>query len=85
MIRKAPFARLAREIAKNYMRDLHFQVSIIGTLQEAAKAYLVRIFERQYRLEILNLEQLTNTFTETNMVAIHVKHMTIQAKDMTFV
>ena len=45
LIRKAPFARLVREIAQREMQDLRFQNSAIGALQEAAEAYLVGLFE----------------------------------------
>ena len=41
------------------MRDLRFQASAISALQEAAEAYLVGIFEREYGLEVLNPGQLT--------------------------
>ena len=40
-----PFQRLVREIAQDYRMDLRFQSSAILALQEAAEAWLVRIFE----------------------------------------
>ena len=45
LIKKAPFARLVREIAQDFKQDLRFQSSAIGTLQEAAEAYIIRLFE----------------------------------------
>ena len=45
LIKKAPFARLVREIAQGCMQDLRFQETAIGALQEAAEAYLVGLFE----------------------------------------
>ena len=45
LIKKAPFARLVREIAHGSRQDLRFQNSAIGALQEAAEAYLVGLFE----------------------------------------
>ena len=45
LIRKLPFARLVREIAQDFKTDLRFQREAIATLQEAAKAYLVGLFE----------------------------------------
>ena len=45
LIKKAPFARLVREIAQDFKQDLQFQNSAIGTLQEAAEAYIIRLFE----------------------------------------
>ena len=45
LIKKAPFARLVREIAHGCRQDLRFQISAIGALQEAAEAYLVGLFE----------------------------------------
>ena len=43
LIKKAPFARLVREIAQDFKQDLRFQNSAIGALQEAAEAYIVRL------------------------------------------
>ena len=40
-----PFARLVREIVQDFKQDLRFQNSAIGALQEAAEAYIVRLFE----------------------------------------
>ena len=45
LIRKLPFQRLVREIAQDYKTDLRFQSAAILCLQEAAEAYLVRLFD----------------------------------------
>lgn len=45
LIRKLPFQRLVREIAQDFKTDLRFQSSAVLALQEAAEAYLVRLFE----------------------------------------
>ena len=45
LIRKLPFQRLVREIAQDYKTDLRFQLAAILCLQEAAEAYLVRLFD----------------------------------------
>ena len=45
LIRKLPFQRLVREIAQQFKTDLRFQAVAILCLQEAAEAYLVRLFE----------------------------------------
>ena len=45
LIRKLPFQRLVREIAHDFKTDLRFQAAAILCLQEAAEAYLVRLFE----------------------------------------
>ena len=45
LIKRAPFARLVREIAQDFKQDLRFQNSAIGALQEAAEAYIVTLFE----------------------------------------
>ena len=45
-IRKVlPFQRLVREIAQDFKTDLRFQSAAILCLQEAAEAYLVRLFD----------------------------------------
>ena len=45
LIRKLPFQRLLRKIAQDFKSDLHSQAAAILCLQEAAEAYLVRLFE----------------------------------------
>lgn len=45
LIRRLPFQRLVREIAQEFKDDIRFQGSAIAALQEAAEAYLVRLFE----------------------------------------
>ena len=45
LIRKLPFQRLVREIAQDFKTDLRFQGAAILCLQEAAEAYLVKLFE----------------------------------------
>ena len=45
LISKAPFQRLVRQIATELKVDVRFQSIAILALQEAAEAYLVRLFE----------------------------------------
>ena len=45
LIRKLPFQRLVREIAQEFKTEFCFQAAAILCLQEAAEAYLVRLFE----------------------------------------
>ena len=45
LIRKLPFQRLVREIAQDFKTDLRFQSAALLCLQEAAEAYLVRLFD----------------------------------------
>ena len=45
LIRKLPFQRLVRENAQDFKTDLRFQSAAILCLQEAAEAYLVRLFD----------------------------------------
>ena len=46
LIRKLPFQRLVREIAKEFhAEDLRFQSHAIMALQEASEAYLTSLFE----------------------------------------
>lgn len=45
IIPKLPFMRLCREIAVDLGRDLYFQSTALGALQEASEAYLVGLFE----------------------------------------
>ena len=45
LLRKLPFQRLVREVAQDFKMDLRFESLAIAALQEAAEAYLVRLFE----------------------------------------
>ena len=45
LIQKLPFQRLVREIAQDFKIDLRFQSAAILCLQEAAEAYLVKLFD----------------------------------------
>ena len=64
LIRKLPFLRLAREILQLMRMDMCLTPATVLALQEAAEAFLIRLFE------------------DTNLCAIHVKHVTIRPKDM---
>ncbi len=45
LIRKLPFQRIVREIARDFKTDLRFQSQATLALQEASEAYLVGLFE----------------------------------------
>ena len=45
LIRKLPFQRLVREITIEVAQEMRFQSSVLLVLQEAAKAYLMGLFE----------------------------------------
>ena len=45
LIRKLPFSRLVKEIARGINPDIRFQSTAVGALQEASEAYLVGLFE----------------------------------------
>lgn len=45
LIRRAPFQRLLREIARYTAQDMRFQASALAALQEATEAYVVGLFE----------------------------------------
>lgn len=45
LIKKMPFQRLVREIARQFGPQFRFQVSSLLALQEATEAYIVSIFE----------------------------------------
>ncbi|XP_070968505.1 histone H3-like centromeric protein A isoform X2 [Oncorhynchus clarkii lewisi] len=49
LLRKAPFARLVREVCHTYTRDfMRWQVNALLALQEAAEAFLVLLFSDAY-------------------------------------
>jgi len=45
LIKKLPFARLVKEVAMTFRRDLRFQATALQALQEAAEMYLVMLME----------------------------------------
>ena len=45
LIRKLPFQRLVRTIARDFHSDLRFQQKAIEALQQASEAYIVGLFE----------------------------------------
>ena len=45
LLRKAPFQRLVKEIAQDYMSDVRMQSTAMLALQEAAEAYMVGLFQ----------------------------------------
>ncbi len=63
LIRKLPFGRLVREIIQDINKDLQVTPDTLKSLQEAAEAYLVDVFE------------------DSNLCAIHAKHMMVMPKD----
>ncbi|XP_041082496.1 histone H3-like centromeric protein A [Polyodon spathula] len=53
LIRKAPFSRLVREVCQSVSsQDLKWQSLALLALQEAAEAFLVRLFEDSYMCSI---------------------------------
>ena len=66
LLRKAPFARLVRELAQEMgiINDVRFQEQAIVACQAAAEDYIVRLFE------------------DTNLCGIHAKRVTIMPKDI---
>ncbi|KAK6469565.1 histone H3-like centromeric protein A [Huso huso] len=53
LIRKAPFSRLVREVCQSVSsQDLKWQSLALIALQEAAEAFLVRLFEDSYMCSI---------------------------------
>ena len=67
LIRKMPFVRVVREIARKCSTahvELRWQLPALECMQEAAEAFLVRLFE------------------DANLCAIHAKRVTIMPKDI---
>ena len=64
LIRKAPFARLVREVTSDYKTDIRYKSEALEALQEAAEAYIVDLFERANRCAIHAKRQ---TITENDV------------------
>lgn len=52
LMRKLPFQRLVREIAQDYKTDLRMQGVAMETMQQAAEAFMVQLFEDATRSAI---------------------------------
>ena len=52
LVRRLPFQRLVREIARDFKTDLRFQGSAMLSLQEASESYVVGLFEDSNLLAI---------------------------------
>ncbi|XP_040261750.1 histone H3-like centromeric protein A [Bufo bufo] len=66
LIRKAPFARLVREVCIDFSRGVPYswQVAALMALQEAAEAFIVRLFEDSY------------------LCSLHARRVTLYVKDI---
>ncbi|XP_077139496.1 histone H3-like centromeric protein A [Ranitomeya variabilis] len=66
LLRRAPFARLVREVCMEYSRGVPYawQSTAIMALQESAEAFLVRLLEDSY------------------LCSLHAKRVTLYAKDI---
>ena len=85
LLRKAPFARLVRELAQDFKSDLKFQAKAIEALQTAAEDYLVGLYEDvRYLLHHISVlrQCLITLHLQVNLNAIHAKRVTIMPKDV---
>ena len=77
---RLPFQRLIREIAGDISSSIRFQSSALGTLQEAAEAYLVGGFQSKSKITLYgNLAEYWPL--DVQKMACHAKRVTIQRKD----
>ncbi len=67
LIWKLPFGRLVHEIIQQISTELRVMSDALESLQEAAEAYLVHVFE------------------DSNLCAIHAKHVMVMPKDFALV
>lgn len=52
LLRRLPFQRLVREITQDWRQEVRFQAAALLALQEAAEAYLVKLFEHMNLIAI---------------------------------
>ena len=72
VIAKRPFGYLVKEIANNYGAAIRFRTEALLCLQEAAEAYLVKIFQDTNFITCYNRRQ---TITKEDMqLAITIRH-----------
>lgn len=83
LIPKRPFYRVIREVMYDISPELRIQGMALNVLQEAAEAALVHEFESKYTFEPITT--IANNILVTQILAIHAKRVTIQAKDMELV
>ncbi|KAI9895753.1 hypothetical protein PsorP6_005092 [Peronosclerospora sorghi] len=84
LLRKLPFARVVREIQSDFTGvPYRWQAEALLALQEAAEAYLVRIFEDAYvKKSLILFSTWTLSLMNLNLCAIHGKRVTLQVKDI---
>ena len=97
LIRRAPFARLVKEIAQDCMQEMRFRSSAIGAnllIRRAPFARLVKeiaqdcMQEMRFRSSAIGALQeaaeayLVGLFEDTNLCAIHAKRITIMPRDI---
>lgn len=73
LIRKLPFQRLVREVAKSHKSGLRFQAAAVGAMQEAAEAFLVGHFESMLQFWCLVANA---NIVDCDLNAIHAKRVT---------
>ncbi len=90
LIRKAPFARLARELTAEYTAVIgHYHAAALSALQESSEQYLIvsilclaiLLQIAQFRV-VVALTLLQGLMGDSNLCAIHSKRVTILPKDM---
>ena len=70
LIRKAPFHRLVREISQDFNDALRYKGTSVLALQEAAKAYLVGLFE-DTNLCAIHGKRVTIMPKDGSLVSLH--------------
>ena len=71
LLRRAPFIRLVREIAKGFKQDIKFTADAVLALQEASEAFLVGAFTDSVRCTI-HRDRIT-TIPADLRLALHLR------------
>ena len=67
LIRKLPFQRLVKSIAKEYCKDIRFQATAVLALQESTEAYITGIFEDS-NLAAIHAKRITLMSKDINLI-----------------
>lgn len=83
LILKAAFACVVRDVSieQSLSKNFRFQASAIAAIQEAAKSFLINYFTSIF-FSLYSIIFITNViFSAVNLIAIHVKRVTVMLKD----
>ena len=86
LISRTSFAKTVYDVMTNVMKDRQsycIQCIALKVLQEATESFIVsHLMSELFALPLCIIFEFTDYFSDANLLVIHVKHVTLQMKDM---